>query len=345
MFYIHHISCISAQKTFSDIDLNIINEPVEKKYKVIEPSIKDIPSSVLRRMGKAVRIGICSAMPLINKVPNIDGIIIGTANGGMEDCIKFLNQIIQYEEGTLTPTNFVQSTANNIAAQTGLMSKNTGYNITHVHRGLAFENAMIDADMIISDNPDKSYILGGVDEISNYNYRISFLEGLYKQEEIKSSELYSSDTNGSVAGEGSAMFVVNGHKTESIACVRGIKTIHTEVISELTEQLTTFISNNLSENETIDFVLSGENGDQRLSEQFFECEKIIGAPMGRFKHLTGEFPTASALSLWFCCHILQTKSVPSNMLKTKQPEKLKNILIYNNYKGYQHSFILVTKNC
>ena len=67
----------------------------------------------------------------------------------MEDCIKFLNQIIDYEEGLLTPGNFVQSTPNAIAAQLGLMTANKGYNITHVHRGLSFENALLDTILML----------------------------------------------------------------------------------------------------------------------------------------------------------------------------------------------------
>ena len=62
----------------------------------------------------------------------------------MEDCIKFLNQIVEYKEGLLTPANFVQSTSNAAAAQIALVTKNHQYNITHVHRGLAFENALMD---------------------------------------------------------------------------------------------------------------------------------------------------------------------------------------------------------
>ena len=101
--------------------------------------------NILRRMGKAVRIGVGAALPLLDGSSNPDGILIGSANGGMEDCIKFLNQVMEYDEGRLTPTNFVQSTPNAIAAQIGLATLNKGYNITHVHRGLAFENALLDA--------------------------------------------------------------------------------------------------------------------------------------------------------------------------------------------------------
>jgi hypothetical protein len=146
MLYIHQHTCISPQQTFSHIDIDTLNECVENKLKAKEPAYDGIPPGILRRMGKAVRMGVGAAIPIIKNNPSINGIIIGTANGGMEDCIKFLNQIIDYEEGMLTPGNFVQSTPNAIAAQLGLMSKNKSYNITHVHRGLAFEDALIDQD-------------------------------------------------------------------------------------------------------------------------------------------------------------------------------------------------------
>ena len=116
LFYIHKASCISAQQSFGDINLQQLNNPVIKKMLAAEPGYEGIPPGILRRMGKAVRIGVGAALPLIKDRTDINGFIIGTANGGMEDCIKFLNQIIQYEEGQLTPGNFVQSTPNAIAA-------------------------------------------------------------------------------------------------------------------------------------------------------------------------------------------------------------------------------------
>lgn len=344
MFYIHHTTCISPQQTFTDVDLEKINNPVEKKLKALEPSYKDIPVSVLRRMGKAVRIGMGSALPLIHKVSDIKGVVIGTANGGMEDCIKFLNQIIQYEEGTLTPTNFVQSTANNIASQVAMLTSNTGYNITHVHRGLAFENAMIDIGMLCVEYPENNYLLGGIDEISNYNYNIAFLDGLYKNEDLTSENLYSSNTLGSIAGEGAAMFVVSGQQQDSIAQLKAIQTLHTHNEKVVANQLSQFLKTNLTEGKEIDLFLSGENGDNRLQKYFLACEEVVGNTLiGRFKHFTGEFPSVSALSLWLACHIIQSQTIPQHMIKSGNTGRnCKNILIYNNYRGYQHSFMLVT---
>lgn len=139
----------------------------------IEPKYENIPLGQLRRMGKALRMGVGTGMKLLSQYP-ADGILIATANGGIEDSIMFLNQIMEYEEGRLTPTHFVQSTYNAIAGMMGIINKNTGYNATHVHRGIAFENAVLDAAMLLNENPAHQYIVGGVDEISARNHRLVF---------------------------------------------------------------------------------------------------------------------------------------------------------------------------
>ena len=162
MFYIHQTSCISPQQTFIDADINKLHEPFEKKLNAIEPSYNAIPPGILRRMGKVVRMGVGAAMPLLQKEIKPDGIIMATANGGKDDCVKFLYQIIEYDEGLLTPMNFVQGTPNAVAAQIGLLTKNHGYNITHLHVGLAFEYALIDADMMLIENPLNNYLLGSL---------------------------------------------------------------------------------------------------------------------------------------------------------------------------------------
>ncbi len=342
MLYIHQTTCISPQQTFTDRDPSQLNGLTDNKLKVIGPGYEGIPSGILRRMGKAVRIGVGAALPLITQNP--DGIIIGTANGGMEDCIKFLNQIIDYNEGMLTPGNFVQSTANAIAGQLGMMSSNKGYNITHMHRALAFENAMIDAGMLLKENPACSYLLGGVDEISAYNYNIEYLGGWYKSEPVSNTDLYLTDSAGTIAGEGAAMFLVKNKPTNAIAQVQAIHILHSDDEKIVADQLKIFLDKHVQEEENIDLLLTGENGDNRLLKYYTSCEAIMDdhITVARFKHMTGEYPTASAVALWLACHILQQQDIPQHMIKKISSKiKHKKILIYNNYKGLQHSFILV----
>lgn len=345
MFYIHQNTCISPQQTFLNVDIKHLCESADNKLTVIEPGYEGIPPSILRRMGKAVRIGVGAALPLVKQVA-VDGIIIGTANGGMEDCIKFLNQIIQYEEGMLAPGNFVQSTPNSIAAQVGLLTANKGYNITHVHRGLAFENALLDAAMLLRENPAGQYLLGGVDEISAYNYNIDNLGGWFKNGSFSSHDLFVTDGAGTLAGEGSAMFIVNNEEIAAEAFVQDANTLHTDSEQDVAARLEYFLEKNLANSNEIDLLLSGENGDSRFKKYFETCESILrkNVQVARFKHMSGEYATASSMALWLSCQVLREQQLPTHMIKKRNSNKIyKRILIYNNYKGNQHSFILLAK--
>ena len=345
MFYIHQTSCISPQQTFKDIDINILTEPAEGILLAIEPAYDGIPPAVLRRMGKAVKMGVGAAMPLLKNIPGPDGSIMGTANAGKEDCVKFLKQIVEYKEGLLTPLNFVQSTPNAIAAQIGLLTHNHGYNITHTHLWLAFENAMIDADMMIAENPLNSYLLGGVDDISSFNYIFEEKNGCYKKEMVAAKNLYETQSPGSIAGEAASIFLVNGKEKDAMAKLVAVDTLQQEEPLIVKEKLKEFIIKHLPAGEKIDLLLTGENGDNRLSKYYSTCESAMDetVAVARFKHMSGEFPTATAMGLWLCCRILQKQFIPHHMIKIAGLKTgYKNILLYNNYQGIQHSFILVS---
>lgn len=347
MLYIHKTNCISPQQSFLNPDLRELKLSADNMMKAIEPSYEGIPPGQLRRMGKAVRLGVGAALPLLKDQQVLDGIILGTANGGMEDCIKFLNQIIDYDEGTLTPTNFVQSTTNAIASQVAFMAKNKGYNITHVHRGLSFENALQDAMMLALEDAGKTYLLGGVDEISDYNFNIDYLIGCFKSEITSNTELYDTDSVGTIAGEAAAMFIVNGIKENAIAAVKAMAMLHSKEMSDLQLALKDFLSTNKINSNEIDLLITGENGDNRSDPFSIEVEKHFPQTISilRYKHATGEFPSASSFSLWLACHLLGTQEIPNHFFKRKaEARAIKNILLYNCYQGVQHSFVMVTNS-
>lgn len=346
MFYIHSTYCISAQSSLWEPNLENIIECSENKLLAVEPSYNNIPLPILRRMGKAVRIGIGAFLKVLEERPNCDGIIVGTANGGLEDCIKFLNQIMEYEEGTLTPTNFVQSTANAIATQLALLSQTKGYNITHVHRGHAFEYAALDAAMKAQENPSHYYLLGGVEEISSYNYNINYLAGWYKRAPASNKNLYEHSSPGSIAGEGAAAFMISNEKKNALAYLRALQTIHGEDKSYIKEVVQEFLSKHLTTHEKVDLLLSGEDGDMRMLPYYLNIEATLNQDVliARFKHLSGEFETATALAMHIACHMLQHQTMPKHMLKTAAVRyPIQNILIYNTTKGYQHSLLLLSK--
>lgn len=346
MFYIHQTRCISPQQTFSPLDLAHLQNSVDNTLRVIEPSYTEVPSGVLRRMSKAGRISMGAAMPLIGHGMAPDGIIIGTANGGMEESVRFLKQIIEYNEDMLAPGSFVQSTANAIASQLGMITKNNGYNITHVHKALAFENAVIDASMMLKEYPAATYLVGGVDEIASYNYTIEYNAGWYKKEPLSNQNLYDTASPGSMAGEGACMFLVNNEKENALAELRALTVLHSSDAISIRDQLKDFIVNKIPAGEKIDLFLSGENGDSRYTSLYESCEALLDSSVttARYKHMCGEYPTASAFAFWLAAVLPVDQSLPAHMIKKQGTAgPYRNILVCNFHQGVQHSFMLVTR--
>lgn len=349
MMFIHDTVCISPQQSYLQETLfsgsNEIKSPVKNILYAIEPSYEMIPPGILRRMGRAVRLGIGAALPLTKKEGKpFDGIIIGTSMGGMEDCVKFLNQIIEYNEGTLTPTNFVQSTPNAIAGQLGLMTKNNHYNITHVHRGFSFENALLDVDMLLNDDKNRTYLVGAVDEISSYNYNIERLAGGYKTEPLTGNNLFNSLSPGTIAGEGAAMFIINGDAPKAKAAIKAVHIFQTENEEELRKQIQHFMQAHIPQSASC-LLLSGENADSRYQHYYHCCESLMGtsSSIARFKHLSGEYPTASSFAVWLAAEILDRQQLPAFCVKKQVNNAIESVLVYNNYKGIQHSLVLLQK--
>src|SRR5690606_8434401 len=122
-----------------------------------------IPPMQLRRMSKAVRIGIGAANAcLAGKKP--DAIAVGTALGCLQDTEVFLNKMVTQDERMLTPTAFIPSTLNTVAGQIALLTGCHGYNATISQRGHSFEGAVIGAALYLTGRPEHTVLCGGVDE-------------------------------------------------------------------------------------------------------------------------------------------------------------------------------------
>lgn len=346
--FIVDLLTISPQETYS------ANEYLQKhhtfqgnKLVAAEPDYKGvITPSQLRRMGKSLRMGIGCGIPLLQKHKDVEGIIIGTSEGGLEGCISFLNQIVDYDEGTLTPTNFIQSTPNAVAGQLALITGNKNYNITHVNGGLSFENSLLDAEMLLEEKPNAKVLVGNVEEISEYNFNIDTTAGNFKKEVINSDDLIGSGTPGTAAGEGSAMFILSGTPTVDNA----VKILSVETITQPTEQevgtlcLEMLSKHNLTYNQ-VDGVILGMNGDVRtdhwyknLLEKHFPEQTVF-----TYKNWVGEYPTSSAFALKMGVDLLSNIKYSEKGVFRKGEKELNNLLIYNHYKGKQHSFILLSK--
>ncbi len=343
--YIRDLRCISPQRTFEGDGLFAEGPIVHSgsQYWAEEPSYAGtIPNGILRRMGKSVRLATGAAMPLLTG-HKVDGIIIGSTDGGMEDCHRFLNQVIEYNEGTLTPTTFVQGSPSAVAGGLALMAKNSGYNNTHANKGISFENGLMDAWLLMQEGAVKNMMVGCVEEISPAQYRIETLAGYIKQDEVRADELFQSATAGAVNGEGAAMFVVQDSAEGALAEIVDFDVISFPTMDDLKLKAWTLLERNGITAADVDAVMMGLSGDANSDAVYHDLADAVLPDAGRlsFKNLFGESPSASAFATWYAAQLLSGKEPVGMTVLKAAARPLRTVLIHNHYQGKQHGFVLM----
>jgi len=319
----------------------------EKEYLTcIEPDYKEIINpNLIRRMGRVIKMGVAASMKCLKDagIDNPDAIITGTSLGCIEDTEKFLNQIVINKEQFLPPTSFIQSTHNTISGQIALLLKCNSYNYAYVHRNFSFENALLDAMMMLGEKPSNKILLGGVDEITKVSYDIMQRLGIYKNAAGSSPEIFRNRTEGSIAGEGSAFFVVSNQSENAFAAINGVKIFYKPADEcEAHKYILDFIAGQGLTLSDIDAVIMGYSSDSKwdtvydaAAKEIFHHNNIL-----YYKHLCGEYFTSSAFAMYVAANIIKHQHIPETLkYQFKEEKQLKNILIYNQYKNEEHSLI------
>lgn len=349
--YINGIGCVSAQKTFEGnfaenfetnegLNLLPLQTPVYKDY---------LNPIAARRMAKGVKNGIVASTIAMNeanlKMP--DAIITGTGMGCIEDSDKFLKAIIDNKEEFLTPTSFIQSTHNTVAAQIALNLQCKGYNFTYVNAAVSFESALLDAKLQIDDEDSTAVLIGGIDEMTDYTASLFKLARFIKKDSEGTFPILNSDTEGTVFGEGATFFVLESEKKNSTyAEVKDVEIINEIPVEKLHEKVALFLESNGMDTSDIDLLITGINGDIVFQEYYDALTQhdFVNTPQVYYKHLSGEYNTASAFGLFVGANVMKLQQVPQ-ILKANGVNKseFKNILLYNQYRGLDHSFTLISK--
>jgi len=349
--YINGVGCISTQKTFDTVFLEeaVVNHE-ENVLAIVPPAYKEyIAPAASRRMAKGVKNGIvASALAMKDaSVENIDAIITGTGLGCIEDSEKFLKSILDNKEEFLTPTSFIQSTHNTVGAQIALSLQCKGYNFTYVNGAVSFESALIDAKMQIEEEEANSILVGGVDENGEYTTALFKLNGRIKADHKAPYDVLTSTTSGAVYGEGANFFVLeNERKDNTYAEILDIAIINTFEENEIEAEITSFLKSNNQEISDIDALILGFDGNADFENYYRNLAENAFAqtPVLYYKHLCGEYDTASAFAFWMAAKILKTQEIPE-IIKVNSVVKpsYKTILLYNQLNGKNHSFTLLSK--
>jgi 3-oxoacyl-[acyl-carrier-protein] synthase II len=347
-------SVISPQPTYLSGGFpEEIREYVSDRLFCVEPDYKDLIHPLqLRRMPRILKMGLASAQLCINRAGNVspDAIIVGTGLGCLDNLEKFLLEVLRHNEHVTSVLPFINSTHNAVAAQVAMLLKNHNYNITYCHRGFSFESALQDALMHFEENKVRNILIGGIDECTNDFVKLhDYLD--YWKEPTSNLQLFAGNSPGTIAGEGSAFFMLTGEPgaDEDAVIVEGCHTFFTPEapdINEVKKELDEFLKTTGVPLSRIDGVMFGLNGDNQFDSLYYGLQNDyfthVPAFMG-YKHLCGEYYTASAFAFWLGTVILQSGSIPDIVKLTgSTPKPLKNILLYNHFRNTEHSMIFLS---
>ena len=352
-YYINGIGIISPQRTFNNQEfLPEIATYDSNALSCILPDFKEyIPPLQLRRLNRMLRIGLSASTICLRDANRsvMDGIVTATGYGFLSDTAVFMNEILSQHEQHVAPTHFMQSTYNALGGLVALSIQCKGYNSTYVSKGFAFENALDDALLQLNEAPHQHFLVGAFDEASNPQMNTHTRLGYFKQQHVPSLGLFSETSSGTLQGEGAAFFCLSGEPSETTWCrLHDVHTLYKpeeETLFAAAEQL---LARHGLSHAGIDLLVSGENGDpgnDRLLKAFAE-KKMTTATRARFKHLCGEYCTASSFALWLAASILKNQAVPAVLTlpgPDPGPKPISTILVVNQYLGNNYSLMLLSK--
>jgi hypothetical protein len=317
-----------------ETDRLLCKEPDYKAY---------IPPMQLRRMSKAVRMGIGAARICLQDagIEKADAISVGTALGCIHDTEVFLSKMVDQDEQMLTPTAFIQSTHNTVAGQIALVTGCHGHNLTYVHRGHSFEHAMINAQLYLNERGDENILVGGIEELTESSIDVFKQLGVYRNESSTPETIIRSSSAGSIAGEGATFFLVSSKPERAKILIKDIGTFASRDAEVAVTKVGRFIKRNELDASGIDLVVLGINGDNRSTAFYESVSRILFKENSQavFKHLSGEYPVASSFGLGLVCAELE-KGLPDFVYLNKPPEDMKNVLIVNNFLHHYSCWLL-----
>jgi len=344
--YIQSAEQISIQQPLSDawFDAPIIYDSVY--VRAIEPNYKEyIEPNKARRMGKILKRAIVTAQVAVKKSGNTlpDAIISGTGLGCIENTGIFLEAMVRNGEELLQPTHFMQSTHNTIGSLVSIDMKCHGYNSTYTHKGVSFENALLDAYLQLNAGRIKTALVGGYDEMTP-NYQLLLSRIGYWRAHSENPTLKKGEE--AFAGETSVSFMLSSEKNEKSICqIVGIQLLYKPDENDLQLALKELLLQNACSVNDIDAVFVGISGNKTNDEVYYRNASILfaGKPLAGYKHIFGESYTASGLGMYAAATCLRKNRIPQHLLLngSKEINNMKTLLFYNHWEDKNHSFTLL----
>ena len=173
--YIQAAEQISIQTPLSE---EWMEQPIvyhEPFVKAVNPAFREyIAPNEARRMGNIMKRAIVTSLKVLKEtgINHPDAIITGTSIGSLNYTEKFLDDLVENGEESLSPTYFMQTTHNTVSSTISIFTATHSYNTTYSHGGISFELALKDAWMQLNLGQISNALVGGHDEMVESYYEL-----------------------------------------------------------------------------------------------------------------------------------------------------------------------------
>ena len=146
----------------------VIAEAVIDNVEQLSELREFVSAGEARRMSNLMKAATITSMKALKEagIETPDAIITATAYGMLETSGKFLIDMLENGEETLSPTLFMQSTHNTIGSAIAIRTKCHGYNVTYSQDADSLEWALRDARRLIESGKAKTVLVGCHDEVT-----------------------------------------------------------------------------------------------------------------------------------------------------------------------------------
>jgi 3-oxoacyl-(acyl-carrier-protein) synthase len=345
--FIQSAEQISVQQPLSDawFDAPVMYDTAY--VRAMEPNYKEyLDAGKSRRMGKILKRAIVTARTAAKNsgIAMPDAIISGTGLGCIESTEIFLEAMVRHGEELLQPVHFMQSTHNTIGSMVSIDMKCHGYNSTYTHKGVSFENALLDAFMQLSAGRIKTALVNGFDEMTP-KYQLCLSRIGYWRAHDENQTLQKDGE--AFAGETSVSFMLSSGKNERTICrIAGLTLLYKPDENDLQIALNGLLAQNACSINDIDAVVTGVSGNPENDGAYRRNAPVLfaGKPLVRYKHIFGESYTASGLGMYVAATCLRRQRIPRHLTVNgcKEIDAVKTLLLYNHSEDKNHSLTLLT---
>lgn len=334
--YINSLKQISSQEPLSDSWMKECYQYEGGYVKSIDPEYKKyFPISKIRRLGKILRRALLISKELVGEnADDIDGILFGTGLGCVSSTDKILLDMSLNGESVSHPTDFMLSTHNTIASTVAIYLGINGYNSTYSDNGISFENALIDALLLLEKGECKNLLVGVFDELTDNFYTLV----------SKSKVLGDISTYYSEVAMG---FKLSSIKTDNSRVeLKGVKTLYKPNKEKLIISLNQLLKDNKYSLNNVDALIFGYNGDDSLEKEYNDIALKLFPKVSilHYKHIFGEGFSASAMGIYVGAVCLSNNNIPEILYKKKIKEVLnpKVIIVLNIFNNKNYSLTLLS---